>query len=169
MPEVDATPRGKAWVGFPDFEQIHLISYMQLADAKAAVFLAIASGAIAYIAGHYGLGSLHGDNFFGHALLLSSATLFLVASATHAIAVIVPRRNHRRTGVIFYHHVTRSDSPAQYADGVLKMSEVEIFFEKMTYCHELANICDRKYRLLNYSLILGIIGYAMFLALLLWR
>ena len=169
MPEADITLRGKAWVGFPDFEQVHLISYMQLADAKAAVFLAIASGAIAYIAGHYGLGWLHEERFFGHSLLLSSTTLFLVASAVHAIAVIVPRRHRRRTGTIFYNHVVRSDSAAHYADSVLQMSEVDIFLEQMTYCHDLAKTCDRKYRLLNYSLVLGIIGYAMFLALLVWR
>ena len=165
----DAGKRGMPWVGFPDFEQVHLISYMQLADAKASVFLAIASGTFAYIAGHYGLGWLREERFFGHSLLLSSTTLFLVASVANAIAVIVPRRSRRQTGTIFYHDVARSAGPTDYADGLLRMSEMEIFLEQMTYCHELAKICDRKYRFLNYSLILGLIGYAMFIGLLLWR
>ena len=41
---------------FVSFEHEYLLAYMQLADAKAAVFMAITSGAIAYIVGHYGLG-----------------------------------------------------------------------------------------------------------------
>jgi hypothetical protein len=91
------------------------------------------------------------------------------AEASGAIAVIVPRHNRRRTGIIFYHHVARSDTPEHYADGVLKMFEVEIFLEQMTYCRELAKTCRRKYRLLNYSLILGFKGSTMFLTRLLWR
>jgi hypothetical protein len=80
MPQSESVPSTKIQgevvrAGLADFEQVHLISYMQLADAKAAVFLAIASGAIAYIAGHYGLGWLHGERFMGHSLLLSSTTI----------------------------------------------------------------------------------------------
>ena len=97
MADTDLTPNKNAphtqiRSGITDFEQVHLISYMQLADAKAAVFLAIASGAVAYVASHYGLGWLHGEHFLGHSLLLSVTTLLLGASAAFAIAVIVPRR-----------------------------------------------------------------------------
>ena len=38
---------------FPAFEHVYLLTYVQLADAKAAVFLAMAS-AIAYLAARYG-------------------------------------------------------------------------------------------------------------------
>jgi len=174
MSDVDSTPSAKtegaiARAGLPDFEQVHLISYMQLADAKAAVFLAIASGAVAYIAGHYGLGWLHGEHFMGHSLLLSLTTIVLVASAALAIAVIVPRKNKRHDSIIFYHEIAQIGSPALYLHALAEMSDAEIFRTKMAYCHFVAKICNRKYRLLNFSLISGIVGYAMFLVLLLWR
>src|SRR5580704_12757566 len=162
MSETESMPRTKAEgtivrAGLPDFEQVHLISYMQLADAKAAVFLAIASGAIAYIAGHYGLGWLHGEHFMGHSLLLSLTTLVLVASAALSIAVIVPRRFGRHDSIIFYHEIAQIRSPALYLDALSEMSDAEIFRTKMAYCHSLAKICNRKYRLLNFSLISGIV------------
>ncbi len=151
------------------FEQVHLISYMQLADAKAAVFLAIASGAVAYIAGHYGLGWLRGEHFFGHSLVLSLATLMLVLSAAFAIAVIVPRKSRGHRGIFFYHDIALIESPSRYVDALLEKSDAELFREQAIYCYALAKICNRKYRLLNISLVLGILGYAGFLALLLWR
>jgi hypothetical protein len=174
MLDVNVKPRAKTegvhtQKGIPDFEQIHLISYMQLADAKASVFLAIASGAVAYIAGHYGLGWLQKDGFYGHSLLISLTMLVLFASAALDIAVIVPRKSRRRDGIFFYHEIVQIGSPAHYLASLLEMSEADIFRKKMTYCYSLAMICDRKYRLLNYSLIFGAIGYAMFLALLLWQ
>lgn len=174
MPQSESVPSTKIQgevvrAGLADFEQVHLISYMQLADAKAAVFLAIASGAIAYIAGHYGLGWLHGERFMGHSLLLSSTTIALVVSAALSIAVIVPRRFGRRDSIIFYHEIAQIGSPALYLDALSEMSDAEIFRMKMAYCHTVAKICNRKYRLLNFSLISGIVGYAMFLVLLLWR
>src|ERR1700722_18167171 len=98
--------------GITDFEQVHLISYMQLADTKASVFLAIASGAVAYIAGHYGLGWLHVEHVIGHSLLLSCTTLVLVLSAAFAIAVIVPRKRQRHSGIFFYHDIARLASPS---------------------------------------------------------
>jgi hypothetical protein len=155
--------------GVTDFEQVHLISYMQLADAKASVFLAIASGAIAYIAGHYGVGWLHGEHFFGHSLLLSLTTFVLVLSAAFAIAVIVPRKSRRHRGIFFYHDIAQISSASHYADALLAKSDLEFFREQAAYCYGLAKICSRKYLLLNISLFLGIAGYAGFLALLLWR
>jgi hypothetical protein len=174
MPQSDSLPDTKsegvvARAGLADFEQVHLISYMQLADAKAAVFLAITSGAIAYIAGHYGLGWLHGEHFMGHSLLLTLTTLVLVGSAALSIAVIVPRKFGRRDSIIFYHEIAQLGTPALYLQALAEMSDAEIFNTKMAYCHSIAKICNRKYRLLNLSLIFGIVGYAMFLALLLWR
>jgi hypothetical protein len=174
MSEPDAKPRAKTEstfvrAGLADFEQVHLISYMQLADAKAAVFLAIASGAIAYVAGHYGLGWLHSEHFVGHSLLLTATTLVLVAAAAFAIAVIVPRRSRQWRGIFFYHDIAQMASPAHYVEALLQKSDTELFREQAIYCYALAKICDRKYLLLNISLVFGILGYAGFLTQLLWR
>ena len=171
MSDTDTPPSektGKADIrrSFQDFEQIHLVAYMQLADAKASVFLAIASGAVAYIAGHYGLDWLQNEPFLGHSLLLSLTTLVLVVSAALGIAVIVPRKSQKRDGIIFYHDIMQIASSERYADLLLEMSETEIFRKQIAYCYVLAKICDQKYRLLNYSFILGVVGYAMFLAVL---
>jgi hypothetical protein len=174
MPELDRSetadramtgPRANA----PAFEQTHLISYMQLADAKAAVFLAIASGTIAYVAGHYGLGWMRGERFFGRSLLLSATTVVLVISAAIDIAVILPRKRRMDGGVTFYHDVAPIHPPGRYAELFMAMSEYDLFREQMKYCHALARICNLKYRLLNAGIVLGVVGYAMFVALLLWR
>jgi hypothetical protein len=168
LPHTQATAT-ELRAGLTAFEQAHLISYMQLADAKASMFLAIASGAVAYIASHYGLGWLRGERFFEHSLLLSCTTLALVLSAAFAIAVIVPRKRQRHTGIFFYHDVARLASPSHYADALIERSDLELFREQAAYCYGLAKICNRKYLLLNISLVFGIAGYAGFLALLLWR
>ena len=105
----------------------------------------------------------------GHSLLVALSTLLLVTSWALNIAVIIPRKNHPKDPTIFYDSVARFDSPSRYADVVLNMADTELFCEQMAYCHALAKICALKYRLLNYSLVLGIIGYATFLALLLFQ
>ena len=152
----------------PAFEQAHLISYIQLADAKAAVFLAIASGAIAYVAGHYGLGWIREKHFFAHTIVLLLTTTVLLVSAALNIAVILPRRRKTERGVTFYHDVARIEPPSRYVEIVQSMSDADVLREQFDYCHALARICAIKYRLLYYGFVMEMIGYAIFLGLLLW-
>ena len=54
-------------------------------------------------------------------------------------------------------------APAAARDGPAR-TPADIFNEQLDHCHELAKVCARKYQLLRWSLITGVIGYASFLA-----
>jgi hypothetical protein len=135
---------------------------MQLADAKAAVFMAITSGAIAYIVGHYGLAWVNLEHIRLHLILLPVSTGLLTFGAGSAFSVIVPRIGDAN-GIIHFRAVAKRTSAKQFASDVLGTSESEMFEEQMAYCYELARICARKYRWLDRSLFAGVLGYAAFL------
>jgi hypothetical protein len=157
-------PDSRQVEGFPAFEQMHLLTYMQLADAKASVFLAITSGAIAYLVGHYGLGWLRLEDIGRHLVLLSLSTTTLAISASYSVAVIVPRVGTSPESIIHFRAIIRRPSAREYVDELLAKSQSEIFYEQAAYCHELARTCAKKYQLLDRSFFAGIIGYAAFLA-----
>jgi hypothetical protein len=119
-----AAERGRHHDSFPGFEQIYLLTYVQLADAKAAVFLAMATSAIAYLAAKYGLTWLRLEDVAWHVALLSLSTALLGISAAHAFAVIVPRLPRSPTGIIYFQSVALS-SRHQYANDVLARSAVQ--------------------------------------------
>jgi len=153
---------------FPGFEQTSLLSYMQLADTKASVFMFVSSGAIAYIVGHWGLDWLRASPAGWHLVLLAVSTLFLGLSAIYAFAVIVPRFGPPQRGLVHFAGVIQHPSPEEYAAEVLSKSATELYAEQIGYCYQLARICARKYRLLHRSLLTGVLGYAAFLAALIW-
>src|SRR5262249_6467667 len=117
---------GRHHESFPGFEQIYLLTYVQLADAKAAVFLAMASSAIAYLAANYGLTWLKLQAVTLQVVLLSLSIALLGISAAHSIAVIVPRLPRSPVGIIYFRSVALL-SCHQYAKDVLARSSSEIF------------------------------------------
>ena len=121
------------------------------------------TGAIAYLAGHYGLAWLRLEDVGLHIVLLSLSTGFLGISAADAFAVIVPRLPRSATGILYLESVARLSSH-EYSHEVLRRSSSEIFNDQLDYCRELARICAIKYKLLHRSLVTGILGYAAFLA-----
>jgi hypothetical protein len=156
-------PQSQYHENFTSFEHMYLLAYMQLADAKAAVFMAITSGAIAYIVGHYGFGWLKLEDIRLHLILLPISTILLTFSAGSAFAVIVPRIGHAG-GIIHFRAVANRRSAKKFVSDVLATSQSQMFEEQMTYCYELARICTRKYRWLDRSLWSGVLGYAALLA-----
>jgi hypothetical protein len=126
---------------FPAFEHVYLLTYVQLADAKAAVFLAMATSAIAYLAARYGLMWLKFTDTSLHIALLALTSALLAISAAHALAVIVPRLPETKASVIYFQAIAHS-SNQQYVNDVLA----------------------RKYPLLHRSLAIGILGYVAFIA-----
>jgi hypothetical protein len=155
-------PQRQDHENYISFEHMHLLTYMQLADAKAAVFMAITSGAIAYIVGHYGLTWVNFEHIRLHVILLPVSTILLTFAAGSAFAVIVPRIGEG-SGIIHFRAVAKRTSAKQFASDVLGTSQSEMFDEQMAYCYELARICTRKYRWLDRSLLSGVLGYAAFL------
>jgi len=155
-------------MAFPAFEQMHLLSYMNLADTKAAVFLAMSTSAIAYLVARYGLTWLKLENISRHIVLLPVAVIFLAISATYAVAVIVPRLVDPESSIIHFRAIARHKSNRRYVEDLLARTPAALFEEQMAYCYDLAVISRRKYQLLNRSLIAGVLGYATFLATLIF-
>jgi pycsar effector protein len=155
-------PRLPHHATFVSFEHEYLLAYMQLADAKAAVFMAITSGAIAYIVGHYGLSWVNLEHIRLHLILLPVSTSLLTFAAGSAFSVIVPRIGDAG-GIIHFRAVAKRTSAKQFANDVLETSESEMFEAQIAYCYQLAQTCERKYRWLDRSLFTGVLGYAAFL------
>lgn len=153
---------------FPAYQQTYLLSYLQIADEKAAIFLAVTSGALAFIASHYGVTWLRQHPFTSHYLLLSIASLLLIASALHAVAVVVPRMRDM-TNPLHFRSVSALQSEAAYVDEVLSTSAEDLLRHQIAQCWQLSRVCARKYRLLYRSLFLGAGGYLFFVAALFWR
>jgi hypothetical protein len=148
---------------FPEFEHLYLLTNAQLADAKAAVFLALATSAIAYLAARYGVTWLKLADINLRMALLPLTSALLAISAADALAVIVPRFPEPQTGIISFQSIAHS-TKQQYVNEVLARSPSEMFHEQLAYCGELARICTRKYQLLGRSLVMGLLGYVAFLA-----
>ena len=150
--------------GFVSFEHMYLLTYIQLADSKASVFLAMTSGALAYIFGRYGFAWLSFRDIGSHMVVLLVAMALLALSAAYAFAVIVPRLGNPVRSIIHFRSVVRLGSARDYADDIIATPRREMFEQQIAWCYDLARVCARKYRLLDMSLWLGVVGYGAFLA-----
>ena len=153
---------------YPSFEHMYLLSYVQLADTKASVFLALATSAIAYLVAHFGLTWLRFENITRHIALLSLAGVLLTVSAVYAFGCLVPRLKKPSVPIINFRKIVALGSEGAYREALLAHSREDLFEQQMAYCYELSELCDRKYRLLDRSLFLGVLGYAAFLAALIF-
>ena len=107
---------------FPSFENVTLLAYMQLADSKASVFLAMTTSAIAYLIARFGLAWLKIEKFSWHPVLLYVSVALLAVSAAYAMAVIVPRLAGSHGSVVHFRSVSRRATHQLYADDVLALS-----------------------------------------------
>lgn len=167
-PRPPAAPAAAGGLGrhieaFPAFESMYLLSYMQLADAKASVLMAVTSSAIAYLFGHYRFTWFRGEHIGRPLVLLAATTIFLVISAAYAFAVIVPRLGDRRASLIHFRAVHEKASGQAYAAALMAISASDLFEQQATYCYDLAQTCARKYQLLGRSFFAAVLGYAAFL------
>lgn len=90
----------------------------------------------------------------------------LVVAAACAFVVIFPRLRRGSGDLLFWGDIARYDSADGYMAAVCRRDASTLARGKLTYCHDLACICARKFRLLRIAMIFAATGLVMFLVLL---
>jgi hypothetical protein len=98
------------------------------------------------------------------ARLWLAVVLLLVTASTLAFLVILPRvRGPGARGVLFWGAIARHDSPQAYLQAICAETPAELARGKAVYCHQLAQICAYKFRLMRWALLCSGAGLVLFL------
>jgi hypothetical protein len=153
---------------FPEFIHQYLREYIALADQKAAFAFAAVTATLAYLASQnafqlIGLGP-SAPVWSWRAFTGLPAAAALVASACSAIAVVAPRlkRNDRVSpGTIFWEDIVSYANSREYSSAVESLTKLQAAEQVRLHCFTLAQICSRKYRILNRSIWIGVGGFGL--------
>lgn len=149
-------PLDKAHSDFASFHEGYVRHYIALADTKAGVIFALASGIIGYL--------LNDDNV--QILLLSPscstefvisilALLFLGVVATLAFLVFAPRlADPSKEGLVFFGAVADKTTSDKYVQDVAGSTEQDLTKARLKHCYDTASVCARKYKLLKAAILL---------------
>lgn len=138
----------------------YIREFIQLADQKSAVVITIGTALLAYLferdLTEQWLRPLQTWEFTS---FISSVAMIAIALAVlTALAVVVPRLKGASDGLIFWSAIDRFESSAEYADAVLIEDDEHRVHARLEHCYELAKVCNRKYRTLNWSIRIGAVG-----------
>jgi hypothetical protein len=138
----------------------YIRQYIQFADQKASFLFAGVAAMTAFLHGR-GITKLWlKDPRQCH---ISDALAFiavagLLLGAILAVFVILPRLGGAARGIVFWNAITLFESAKEYAAHVQKCDPAELAAAKLEHCHELAQVCQRKYRIVAWALWCGGIG-----------
>jgi hypothetical protein len=141
---------------FADFHQGYVSAYIQLADAKAGVVLAVSGGLIGYLLAQ---GSVRSAVTSAElvAVVPGGALAALALAFGLAFSVIRPRRGPP-TGVVYFEAVAAHETDENYVAALKSKSAMELAEVRIEHCHALSVICSRKYRVLVGSIWAGLGG-----------
>lgn len=93
--------------------------------------------------------------------------LLLGAAVIGAVIVIFPNlRRGQGKGFIFWESITSYASAESYSRAILQAEHMELIDSILTHCYTMAQVCRRKYRILNIAIIFATIGFGLALLLL---
>ncbi|MFZ4768505.1 MAG: Pycsar system effector family protein [Roseimicrobium sp.] len=138
----------------------YIRQYIQFADQKASFLFAGVASMIAFLHGK-GITKLWFKDprqwHIPDALSFITVTGLLLG-AILAVFVILPRLGGAARGIVFWNAITLFENGKDYATHVQKCDPAELASAKLEHCHELARVCQRKYRLVGWALWCGGIG-----------
>ncbi len=144
-----------------DFVHGSLLQNIVMADRKAGILFTLVSAALLFLFTRVpeALAEPAG-------ILWALVVALLVLSAGCAFTAIFPRIRTEGDALIFWGAMARHQSRESYIAEVCRQSPDEIALRKLAYCHDLACICARKYRLLRVAMVSAAAGLLLFLAFL---
>lgn len=151
---------------FAKDSQEYLETFLQLADQKAAF---VSAGAGALLAVLYGAGA-HGSflkpvaTYDLTACIAILAMTALTLAAGFAVSVVFPRESAGGSGLFYWARIQEFDSGADYAKTILSLSPEQANRERLRNCHDLADVCARKYNSLRWAFATGVLGTVATLA-----
>lgn len=152
---------GPAQDRLADFVHASLIQNIVMADRKAGILFTLVSAALLFLFTRVP-GALSDPSGALWALVVA----VLVLSAACAFSAIFPRIRNQGDSLLFWGAMARHKDRDSYIDEVCGQSYDGIARRKLGYCHDLACICARKYRLLRIAMVCAALGLVLFLALL---
>lgn len=145
----------------PTFIHQYLRDFITFADQKAAFTFAASAALLAYLESQGVTSSFAkpvaswqvGDWIGGAAFVL------LASCALLAAGVVVPRlKGQSATGSIYWEEIRSHVDHDSYVKAVEGMSRVAARGEVLRHCFVLAGICSAKYKMLDWSLRIGVVG-----------
>ena len=132
------------------------------ADQKAGFIFAGASAFLAYLESRHAFDFLRGDAPFRarHILLIAAAVSLLIAAAA-AFATYWPRLKGMRAGLVFWGAIAANPSPRAYVDRVQEKTGRDLAVAKLEHSHELAKICEQKFKWADAATRFGVIGFSL--------
>lgn len=144
-----------------DFVHQSALQHVVLADRKAGILFTLLSAALLYL--FSSVPAFAWPPSPTAALWLLVVVLLVLATAL-AFLVILPRvRPGGTRDVLFWGAIARHETPEAYLEAVCGRSAAELARAKAVYCHQLSQICQRKFRLMRWSLLLAGAGLILFL------
>jgi hypothetical protein len=134
--------------------------YISLADKKASFIFAVGSAILVYLyeKGAMGLWSIDFKNWGVSELVSISAILLLSVSVSLSISVVFPRLGGSKKGFVFWGSIAEYESARDFSDAAQRLADNDYYREMLRHTYEISGICNRKYRLLNWSIRIGSFG-----------
>ncbi len=149
----------------------YLSGYVGLADRKAAFVFAYSVALLGLV--HGGAATEHVLKLAGNRsainIIASVAVSALVVALAFAAATIWPRMRGASDGLIFWKAIRKRANAADYAGAVARLEPARVVDEVLRHCYELAGVCERKYRTLNWALFAAGVGSAASVLFLLFK
>jgi len=141
----------------------YLCGYIDLADKKAAFIFAAVAGILAYLHSEDGTLRWLSDprTWTLQDILANSAVVGLILSAVFAFDTVAPRLQGAPEGAVFWRAIAGMATPRDYVSRVASLGTSGLTRELLMHCHELAGVCDRKYRSVGRAIWLGCFGLAV--------
>jgi hypothetical protein len=141
----------------------HVHTYMReqisLADQKTAFVLAIDASLMGVLAAR-GVGAallpLSESSLISWVGMLAIACL--ACSALLAMLIVFPRLKGSKDGIVFWLSVAEFGSGLEYQQRIRSLRNTVLTDELLVHVYELSVVCKRKYRLLSWSMVLGVAG-----------
>jgi hypothetical protein len=144
-----------------DFVHSGALQHVVLADRKAGILFTLLSAALLYLFTHTPAAVWPPSVTAG---LWLAVVVLLVTASTLAFLVILPRvRTPGLDDVLFWGAIARHATPEAYVSAVCARTPAELARGKAVYCHQLAQICAYKFRLMRWALIFSGSGLVLFL------
>lgn len=132
------------------------------ADQKAGFIFAGASAFLAYLNSRQAFDFVRGNTPFGlsHLLLIAAAVSLLIAAAA-AVVTYWPRVKGARAGLVFWGAIAANPSAGAYVERVQEKTGKDLAVAKLEHTHELARICERKFKWADAATRFGVIGFSL--------
>lgn len=153
---------------FANFHAGYVGQYIQLADAKAAATFAVAAGLLGYFLDNGAFEIIRRPAFEARFIIATITAITLVISGALAFVVVAPRlRRSSQDGFVFWGAVAQISTADDFVARVTSATSAGMVQARLAHCYDLSRVCVRKYAVLRFSMLIGGLGVAAAMVLIL--